>query len=360
MNYSLILGTRPEIIKLSGIIRFLEIQNENFFIIHSNQHYSENLDSVFFKELGLTKPKYNLNIGSGNHGEQTAKMLLGIEKILIDEKPDVVIVQGDTNTVLSGALAAAKLNIPVAHVEAGLRSKDRTMPEELNRIMTDHISSYLLPPTEKTKQILLSEGIDPKKIEITGNTIVDAVFQNLKLAQSESKILDTLKIRLNQYILLTAHRAENTDNKEKLAGILSGANLLGNELDMKVIYPIHPRALKMLEIFEISIPKNVKLIDPIGFLDFLLLQKSAHIILTDSGGIQEESCILKVPCITLRENTERPETIDVGGNVLAGTDPKIILEKSKEILNIERNWDNPFGDGNSSEYIIDFIKKLNG
>ena len=209
MNYSLILGTRPEIIKLSGIIRLLESQNENFFIIHSNQHYSENLDSVFFRELGLTKPKYNLNIGSGNHGEQTAKMLSGIEQILIDEKPDVVIVQGDTNTVLSGALAAAKLNIPVAHVEAGLRSNDRTMPEELNRIMTDHISSYLLPPTEKTKQILLSEGIDAKKIKITGNTIVDAVFQNLKLAQSESKILDTLNIRSNQYILFSALCAVN-------------------------------------------------------------------------------------------------------------------------------------------------------
>ena len=360
MNYSLILGTRPEIIKLSGIIRFLESQNENFFIIHSNQHYSENLDSVFFRELGLTKPKYNLNIGSGNHGEQTAKMLSGIEQILIDEKPDVVIVQGDTNTVLSGALAAAKLNIPVAHVEAGLRSNDRTMPEELNRIMTDHISSYLLPPTEKTKQILLSEGIDAKKIKITGNTIVDAVFQNLKLAQSESNILDSLNIRSNQYILLTAHRAENTDNKEKLAGILNGANLVAAELNMQVIYPIHPRALKMLDPFKISIPKNIKLIDPIGFLDFLFLQKSAHIILTDSGGIQEESCILKVPCITLRENTERPETIDVGGNILAGTDPKAILEKSKEILNIERSWDNPFGDGNSSKYIIDFIKKLNG
>jgi UDP-N-acetylglucosamine 2-epimerase (non-hydrolysing) len=360
MNYSLILGTRPEIIKLSGIIRYLESQKDNFFIIHTNQHYSENLDTIFFRELGLTKPQYNLNIGSGNHGYQTGKMLTSIEQVLLKEKPDVVIVQGDTNTVFSGALAAAKLNIPVAHVEAGLRSNDRTMPEELNRIMTDHISTYLFPPTAKTNQILLREGIDSKRIKTTGNTIVDAVFQNLKLADSKSSILSKLNLNTNNYILLTAHRAENTDSKEKLANIIKGTHLLANDLNMEVIYPIHPRTLKMIEKFKITIPLNIKVIDPVGFLDFLLLQKNARIILTDSGGIQEESCILQVPCVTLRENTERPETIDVGGNILAGTDPSSILEKSKAMLNIKQDWNNPFGDGNSSKTIIDFISSNNG
>ena len=359
MRYSIILGTRPEIIKLSGIIRYLTSTNKDFFIIHTNQHYSENLDAIFFRELGLLKPKYNLGIGSGSHGVQTGKMLAQIEEVLIKEEPDVVIVQGDTNTVLAGALSSAKLNIPVAHVEAGLRSNDRTMPEELNRIMTDHISSYLLAPTNGAKDILLGEGIPSDKIVVTGNTIVDAVFQNLKIAEEKSDVLSKLNLETDNYILLTAHRAENTDKMERLEGLLEGASNVGKNVLKNVVYPIHPRTKKMIENFKISIPENIALVDPVGFLDFLLLQKNAHLILTDSGGVQEESCILRVPCVTLRDNTERPETVEVGGNVLAGINSATILEKSQEILTKARNWSNPFGDGNSSKYIIDHLTKSN-
>ena len=244
MRYSIILGTRPEIIKLSGIIRYLSSTNKDFFIIHTNQHYSENLDAIFFRELGLLKPKYNLGIGSGSHGVQTGKMLAQIEEVLIKEEPDVVIVQGDTNTVLAGALSSAKLNIPVAHVEAGLRSNDRTMPEELNRIMTDHISSYLLAPTNGAKDILLGEGIPSDKIVVTGNTIVDAVFQNLKVAEEKSDVLSKLNLETDNYILLTAHRAENTDKMERLEGLLEGASKVGENVLKTVVYPIHPRTKK--------------------------------------------------------------------------------------------------------------------
>ena len=336
MRYSIILGTRPEIIKLSGIIRYLTSTNQDFFIIHTNQHYSENLDAIFFRELGLLKPKYNLGIGSGSHGVQTGKMLAQIEEVLIKEEPDVVIVQGDTNTVLAGALSSAKLNIPVAHVEAGLRSNDRTMPD-----------------------ILLGEGIPSDKIVVTGNTIVDAVFQNLKIAEEKSDVLSKLNLEPNNYILLTAHRAENTDKMERLEGLLEGASNVGKHVLKTVLYPIHPRTKKMIENFKINIPENIALVDPVGFLDFLLLQKNAHLILTDSGGVQEESCILRVPCVTLRDNTERPETVEVGGNILAGINSATILEKSQEILTKERNWSNPFGDGNSSKYIIDHLTKSN-
>ena len=357
MKYSVVLGTRPETIKLSGVIRYLEKENKDFFIIHSNQHYSENLDAVFFKELELNKPKYNLNIGSGLHGAQTGKMLCGIEEVLLKEKPDVVIVQGDTNTVLSGALAASKLHIDVAHIEAGLRSNDMMMPEELNRIMTDHISKYLFAPTDKTKQILLNEGLDPKKVFVTGNTIVDAVIQNLELAEKRSEILKKLNLEKNNYILLTAHRAENTDVKSRLKGIIDGTQLLSEKLECPVIYPIHPRTKKMIEKYDLELNNNIILADPLGFLDFIYLQKNARIVLTDSGGLQEESCILKVPCVTLRDNTERPETLDVGSNILAGTDPKVVLTKSLEMLQRDNNWSNPFGDGHSSKYIIDHIDK---
>ncbi len=357
MKYSVVLGTRPETIKLSGVIRYLEKENKDFFIIHSNQHYSENLDAVFFKELELNKPKYNLNIGSGSHGAQTGKMLCGIEEILLKEKPDVVIVQGDTNTVLSGALAASKLHIDVAHIEAGLRSNDMMMPEELNRIMTDHISKYLFAPTDQTKQNLLNEGLDPKKVFVTGNTIVDAVIQNLELAEKRSEILKKLNLEKKNYILLTSHRAENTDVESRLKGIIDGAQLLSEKLECSVIYPIHPRTKKMIEKYNLELNNNFILVDPLGFLDFIFLQKNARIVLTDSGGLQEESCILRVPCVTLRDNTERPETLDVGSNILAGTDPRVVLTKSLEMLQRNNNWSNPFGDGHSSKYIIDHIDK---
>ncbi|MDD3491791.1 MAG: UDP-N-acetylglucosamine 2-epimerase (non-hydrolyzing) [Candidatus Pacebacteria bacterium] len=357
MKVFIILGTRPEIIKMSPVIRACQENKVNFAILHTNQHYSQNLDKIFFKELNLSQPRYNLNVGSGTHAEQTAKILVSIEKILLKEKPDIVLVQGDTNTVLAGALAAAKIHIKVGHIEAGLRSYFREMPEEINRILADHCSDLLFAPTKKAKEILLKEGISNKNIFVTGNTIVDAVFQNMKLAEQRSKILKKLNLQKNQYFLITAHRAENVDNQERLKGILKGIEMINKEFSLPVIYPIHPRTRKMLKEFKLSIPKNIKLIEPLGYLDFLLLQKNAKLILTDSGGIQEEACIMKVPCITLRDNTERPETLIIKSNILAGTNPEKILKSAKKILNSKRQWKNPFGNGLAGEKIIKIIKK---
>ena len=357
MGIVIILGTRPEIIKMSPIIRKCRELELDYFIIHTGQHYSYNMDKLLFEQLELPKPKYNLEVGSGTHGEQTGKMLTGIEKILLEENPDIVLVEGDTDTVLAGALAAHKLQIKIGHVEAGLRSYDRRMPEEINRILTDHCSDLLFPPTEKSKETLLKEGFDEKIIFMTGNTIVDAVYQNLELANKKVDILKDLNLKQNNYLLITAHREENVDVKENLDRILKGVELLSEEIKLPVIYPIHPRTRKRIQEFNLSIPERIKLIEPTGFLEFLQLEANAKLILTDSGAVQEEACILKIPCVTLRDNTERPETIDVGGNILTGTNPEKILECSKIMLNKERNWENPLGDGKAGERILRIITK---
>ena len=357
MKISIILGTRPEIIKMSPIIRELQKRNLDYFVLHTNQHYSENLDRIFFKELNLSLPKYNLKVGSGSQAEQTGKMLIKIEKVLIKEKPDIVLVEGDTNTVLAGALTATKLHIMVGHIEAGLRSYYREMSEEINRILTDHCSDFLFAPTKKAGEILKKEGIDDKKVFITGNTIVDAVFQNLKIANKKSKILEKLKLKEREYFLVTAHRAENVDDKNKLKGIIDGIEMVSKKLIFPVIYPIHPRTRKMLSKFNLEFSDNIRLIEPIGYFDFLKLEKNANLILTDSGGVQEEACIMKVPCITLRENTERPETITVGSNLLAGTDPQKILKFASKMVNKKREWKNPLGQGNSSKKIINILER---
>jgi len=293
MQICIILGTRPEIIKMSSIIRECQKRNLEFFILHTNQHYSENLDKIFFEELELSKPKYNLKVGSGTHAEETGKMLIGIEKVLIKEKPDVVLVEGDTNTVLAGALAAVKLHIKVGHIEAGLRSYFREMPEEINRTLADHCSDFLFAPTQNAKKILLQEGIPKKKIFVTGNTIVDAVYQNLKLAKKKSKILNKLNLKKENYFLVTVHRQENVDKKERLKGILEGIGLIYKKFNLPIIYPIHPRSKKMIKKFNLKIPQGVKLIEPIGYLDFLQLEANAKLILTDSGGVQGRNLYFK-------------------------------------------------------------------
>ena len=359
MKLSIILGTRPEIIKLSPIIRALEKTNVDWHIIHTNQHYSENMDKIFFKELNLPNPKYNLNIGSGTHGEQTGKMLIKIEKVLLKEKPDVVIVQGDTNTVLAGALVASKLKIDIAHVEAGLRSFDRTMPEEINRVLTDHLSSYLFAPTEIAKNNLLREGIDKEKIFVVGNTIVDATLQNLKIAEKNIDVKDFLNGIDNNYFLLTLHRAENVDNKNRLKEIIDALFEMIEIYKKPIIFPIHPRTknrLKEFNLFErLKSNKNIEIIEPVGYLEFLMLEKNAELILTDSGGVQEEACILKVPCITLRDNTERPETVEVGANILVGSDKNKLIEAVEIMLKRDKNWINPYGDGKSGERIVKIL-----
>src|SRR3989339_1880600 len=342
MKIAIILGTRPEIIKMSPIIKECQHRKLDFFILHTNQHYSTNLDSIFFKELCLPHPQYNLQIGSGTHAEETGKMLIGIEKILKKENPNIILVEGDTNTVLAGALSAAKLRIKVGHVEAGLRSYFREMPEEINRILTDHLSDYLFTPTTQTKEILLREGISQERIFLTGNTIVDAVFQNLKIAEEKSQILKKIKLKKNNYLLLTVHRQENVDIRNRLNQIMSGIGKIYRKYNLPIIYPIHPRSSKMIKQFKIIIPDGVKIINSVGYLDFLNLEASSRLVLTDSGGVQEETCVLQVPCVTLRDNTERPETIEVGSNILAGVNPQKILQSTEFMLNKKKHWENPF------------------
>ena len=355
MKISIILGTRPEIIKMSPVIRECEKQNLDYFILHTGQHYSYNLDKIFFKDLELPAAKYNLDVGSGTHAEETGKMLIGIGKILREEKPDIVLVEGDTNTVLAGALAASKLQIKVGHVEAGLRSYDRTMPEEINRVLADHVSDYLFAPTEKAKENLLREGIEEDKIFVTGNTIVDAVYQNLEIAKRKVDVRNKLNLNPKEYFLMTAHRQENVDAKNRLKGILEGLVLVYHEFNIPIIYPIHPRTKKRIEEFGLEVPEGIELIEPLGFLAFLQLEANAKLVLTDSGGVQEETCILGVPCVTLRDNTERPETLDVGSNVLVGVNQDRILEGVKKMLSKERDWKNPFGDGCAGVKIVEIL-----
>ena len=358
MKLSVILGTRPEIIKMSPVIRECERGGLNYFILHTGQHYSYNMDKVFFKQLELPEAKYNLDVGSGSHAEETGRILIGIEKILLKEKPDTVLVEGDTNSVLAGALAASKLHIKVGHVEAGLRSYDRGMPEEINRILTDQISDYLFAPTEKARKILLREGISEDKIFVTGNTIVDAVYQNLKIANKKQNVLGKLDLEPKNYFLVTLHREENVDDKKRFSRILKSLDQLASKFSLPVIYPIHPRSQKRMTEFDIKV-NHVKLMPPFDFLSFLQLESNAKLVLTDSGGVQEESCILGVPCVTLRDSTERPETLEVGSNTLSGRNLEEILESAESMINRGNSWINPFGEGKAGKKIIEIISNLN-
>ncbi len=354
MKTAIILGTRPEIIKCSPIIRELERRHLEYFVLHTGQHYSYNMDKVFFEQLNLPDAKYNLDVGSGLHGKQTGKMLAGIEDILLKELPDVVLVQGDTNTVLAGALAAAKLGIKVGHIEAGLRSYDHNMPEEINRVLADHCSDFLFAPTETSKQILLKEGLDASKVFQVGNTVVDAAYQNLKIAQTKTDIFNQLGIKPKRFLLTTSHRQENVDNKSRFAQIILGLQKVQKEFNLPLIYPIHPRAKKQLETFNLS-SEGLTLVEPMDYLAFLQLESKAKLALTDSGGVQEETCILGTPCVTLRDNTERPETLAVGSNVLAGADAERILAAAKVMGAKVGGWCNPFGDGKASERIVNVL-----
>jgi UDP-N-acetylglucosamine 2-epimerase (non-hydrolysing) len=350
MKIAIILGTRPEIVKLSSIIRECKNLELDYFIIHTNQHYSPELDSIFFKDLNLPEPRYNLNIGSGTQGEQIGRMFIGLEKIFEKEKPDLSIVQGDTNSVFAGAFVSSRFGIKIAHVEAGLRSYDNKMPEEINRILTDHISNYFFCPTERQKITLLKEGISRKNILVVGNTVVDAVFW---ARNHGSDILKKLNLVDNKYCLLTLHRSENVDSKDRLKYLLGQ---IGSLTEENIIFPIHPRTKKMIELFDLIVPGNVQCIKPIGFLDMVTLEKYSKLILTDSGGVQEEACVLGVPSITLRTTTERPEVVDVGANILMS---KSLLADFNKMVNIKRGWENPFGDGNSGKNIVKNLRNLN-
>ena len=351
----IILGTRPEIIKMCSVINACEEQNLDYFIIHTNQHYSENMDKVIFRDLGLKNVDYNLQVGSGIHGLQTGRMLGKIEDILIKRKPKIVLIQGDTNTSFAGALAASKLGIKIGHIEAGLRSHDRSMPEEINRVLTDHIADFCFAPTEYAKTNLTNEGITPEKIFITGNTVADVVLKHLPQADA-STILETLNIKKGEFILSTIHRPKNVDDENSLRDIMESLIHISEKYDLPVVYPIHPRTRKMLTNFAIP-TKKIITIEPVGFFDFLKLESDARIILTDSGGVQEEACILNVPCVTIRANTERQETVHIGSNILAGTEKDNIIKSTEAMFNTKKEWKNPFGDGNAGKNIIEIIKK---
>ena len=352
-----IVGARPQFIKCAPVSKMLRKVCDEV-LVHTGQHYSPKLDEIFFKELCLPRPQYNLDVGSGTDAFQTAQILLKIEKIFLAEQPDLVLVYGDTNSTLASALAASKLHLPVAHLEAGLRSFDREMPEEINRVLVDHLADYLFAPTVEAKKNLLNEGINKKKIFVSGNLIVDVLYQNLKTLDQKSKILTQLNLKRKKYFLVTAHRQENVDHPEKLASILKALLALNKKYNLPIIYPLHPRTRKRIKEFGLIIPRQLRILEPLGYFDFLNLEKNALLILTDSGGIQEESCVLKVPCVTLRENTERPETLKIKSNVLVGVSPKRILNGVSFMLQRKRNWPNPFGDGRSAQTILNIIEDL--
>ena len=363
MKPAFVFGTRPEIIKLSSVIRaFLELGIEPL-LIHTGQHYDYEMSRVFLEELELPPIDYHLEVGSGSQAEQTGKAMIKIEKVLMEEKPDVTLVQGDTNTVLAGALASVKLKIPVAHVEAGLRSFDRTMPEEINRILADHASEVLFPPTEEARRNLEREGIT-ENVYVVGNTIVDAVLQNAEVAEKKSDVLERFSLKPKEYVLITAHRAENTDSRENLKKLVE----ILESLPIRGVYPMHPRTRNRLEEFglleKVEGIENLIVTKPLGYLDFLRLEKNAFAIMTDSGGIQEEAIILGVPCLTLRYNTERPETVKAGGNILVGLEKERAIGHLKRLINDKKfyetmaNAPNPFGDGRAGKRIAEILLEL--
>jgi len=357
LKIALVLGTRPDIIKMSPIIRECILRKLDFFIIHSGQHYSYRLDKIFFEQLRLPDPNYVLEVGSaGSPSEQTGRIIARCGKVLSKERPDIALVQGDTNTTLGSALSAVKSKVKVGHIESGLRSYDRNMPEEINRIVVDHCSDYLFAPTEVSKNLLLKEGIQANKIFVTGNTIVDAVFENIMLAEKENKsILNRLHLRHKEYALVTIHRQENVDSKPRYQSILKALEMINKRLNLTVIYPIHPRSKKNIHAFLIKVPKSIHIIEPLDYLSFLKLLSCAKLVITDSGGIQEEACIVGTVCVTVRDNTERPETVEVGSNMVAGVKPYKVLSAANSMLRVHTKWKNPFGDGHAAKKIIDSL-----
>ena len=359
LKIAIVLGTRPEIIKMSPVIRECERLALDYFILHTGQHYSYNMDRVFFEDLELPDARYNLDVGSGSHGEQTGKMLVGMERVFVKEKPDVVLVQGDTNSTFAGAFAAAKLGIRVGHVEAGLRSYDRCMPEELNRVLTDHCSDFLFAPTGKSKEILVGEGVSEEKIFVTGNTVVDAVYQNLEIAKRKRSIMEDLDLVPKGDFEVTVHRQENVDDEVRFFGILKGLEMVADEVGLPLVYPVHPRSRKRMREFGLQL-RRVRLVDPVDFLSFLQLEGNARLVFTDSGGVQEEACVLGVPCVTLRDSTERPETVEVGSNVLVGADSGRMVECARMMVDRENSWENPFGDGKAGSRTIEILREYVG
>ena len=366
-------GTRPEIIKLSPIIKWFDKHGVDYLFVWSGQHYDYELSRVFFEQLGITEPDINLDIRSGSHAEQTAKMLVSIEKVIGEYNPKVIVAQGDTNTVISASLAAAKTFVPFAHVEAGLRSWDRTMPEEVNRIVADSLAEILFAPTELAAINLMHEGVPLNKIRVTGNTVVDVVVEYKNyISRTSRDLLGNYGLKKDGYILVTVHRQENTDDKRKMHSIIKA--LLDLSEYYTIVFPMHPRTVRKLEKYNLlnnlMSRDNILVIKPLGYFQFLGLLMNSLIVLTDSGGVQEEACTLKVPTLTLRYNTERPETVMVGINKVIGVEYEDIVKhamgtiRAKHQLLEKIGEANPFGDGRAGEriarYLVDYVERDSG
>ncbi|HEY4675067.1 MAG TPA: UDP-N-acetylglucosamine 2-epimerase (non-hydrolyzing) [Candidatus Bathyarchaeia archaeon] len=359
----LVLGTRPQIIKSAPLIDLAGKDKQiNLEIIHTGQHYDYEMTKIFFEELSLPDPTANLNVGSGTHAQQTAKIIQRLEKIFQTRKPDLILVPGDTNSTLAGAITATKMHIPVAHMESGARSYDMRMPEEINRRLTDHCSSLLFTPTENCTENLLREGVAKERIHESGDTMYDALLQQLPRIEKNT-ITEKLDLKPKTYLLLTIHRPENVDNPENLKKILDAMIKLKN---ITIVFPAHPRTIKQMQSFKLYTKlrrqKHVKIVEPVGYIENLSLINKAKAILTDSGGMQKEAFWLRTPCITLRENTEWVETTRLKANQLVGSNTQKIIETAESIIRKEKTskmlkkLPNPFGDGKASQKIIDIIK----
>ena len=364
MKVMLVIGARPQIIKSASIVH--EASNDaetEFQIVHTGQHYDFEMSKIFFDELELSDPVINLGVGSGSHAWQTGKMMMGLEKAVEELRPDLVLVPGDTNSTLAGALAAVKLHVPVAHVEAGARSHDMKMPEEVNRRLTDHCSRVLFTATENCGKNLLNEGIPENKIHFSGDTMYDALQRHT--AALGSHALKRLGLKAGSYAVLTAHRPENVDNPKALENIV---NAIIHLKELETVFPTHPRTLERLKasglLRNLEKARHVKLVGPVGYRDMLQLVKNARMLLTDSGGLQKEAFWLHTLCITLREKTEWVETVKLGANMLVGNNEEAIIHEVRECLAMEglekklRELPNPFGDGNASARIIKALKEV--
>ncbi len=356
MKICTIIGARPQFIKAAAVSAKIAEMGEKFdiseVIIHTGQHYDADMSNIFFEELKIPKEKYNLEVGSGLHGEQTAKMLAGIEDILIEELPNWVLIYGDTNSTLAGALAAVKLHIPVVHIEAGMRSFNRAMPEEINRIVSDSISTLNLCSTTTAIEHLKNEGMGNSAF-LTGDVMYDCAMKFEALALKYCDPLAKFALTPQKYILMTCHRAENTDDKLRLSQIVSAVNNIAK--NHTVLYTMHPRTASFIERYYLKFSDKVKVVPPIGYLDMLVLEKNAQIILTDSGGIQKEAFFYRVPCVTMRDETEWVETVKLGWNVITGASYDKITEAVANFADHRpaETFDQPYGDGNAAGKIIE-------
>jgi UDP-GlcNAc3NAcA epimerase len=348
MRILTVVGARPQFIKAAAVSNIIRKQHEEI-LIHTGQHYDENMSKVFFEELKIPRPDYNLEVGSGNHGEQTGAMLIKLEEIYLKEKPDLVMVYGDTNSTLAGAVCASKLLIPVAHIEAGLRSFNKAMPEEQNRILTDHISKFLFVPTVSALNNLKNEGIT-KGVHNIGDVMFDAVLNFKQLAEERNNIVKKLNVKEGQYILTTIHRAENTNDINRLKNIIEALNECGKD----VILPLHPRTKKYIIDYGLNFSENIKVIEPIGYLEMINLEMNSEKIVTDSGGVQKEAFFMHKPCITMRDETEWVETVESGWNMIVGTDKNKIIDCIINFHPKEKQRD-IFGDGKAAEKILNIL-----